>query len=1145
MRFFVLSIVAMMLLSGLAAAQDAPIISEFMAANTSRVPLSQGELLDKDGDSSDWIEIWNPSSASVNLDGWFLTDNLANRTKWKFPAVELAPGDFLIVFASGKNERDPAEELHTSFALAAGGESVALVGPDGTIVHAYINYPPQFANISYGISSLDANLQTQTTLVAEGAEARALIPIDGSLGSAWTFVGFDDAAWLRGTTGVGFDYPGFVGLDVTAMRGVNTSVYVRIPFYVEDDAPVTRLILRMKYEDGFVAYLNGHEVARANAPAGTEPAWNASATANRPDSEAVDFADFDISAHAHRLVAGDNVLAIQVLNVDLISSDLLALPELTSVRTHAVDLSDVFEGYLLQPTPGAPNQGALAQIGPAIRNVTENPPPPDPGEDLVITAQVSQTRASVLGVQLEWVIGFDPARRFMSSDIVDMVDDGTGGDAVAGDGVYTAVIPSQFYAAGDVVRWSVSAIDADGQISRAPLFLRPNDSPQYYGTVVRNPAIQTSLPVLYWFSEQPARTHTRAGGRASVFFDGQFYDNVFVRERGGYTAGGSQKFVFNRGHRFRFSPDHERVREFNLNSNGSDSSYLRQPLAFETMRNAGSPASISFLMLSVLNGSVDRVGIFIEQVDEEFLKRNGLDPAGALYKFVQRSSSAPVFNDINSGIEKKTRKNEGFDDVAAIVAGLNTSSEQRRRAFVFDHFDLPQMMCYLAARCLLQDTDDIRKNFYFYRDTNGTGEWSIFPWDKDWTFGVVGDGGVYTTHPFLGADSHPKAGGSQWSVYLSVMYHLPETQEMFLRRLRTVMDEQLQPPGTSADQLHFEERIDEMIVQGRGYLPGSVTSLRSYFPARRSQLYIDHSVHNTMNPPAGGVAGIPDSQPQDAFVTFGDYDYNPVSGNQEEEYIVLINPNTYAVDISGWQITGGVEHTFAPGTVIIAGGWLHVSPNVRAFRQRLVPPTGGQGLFVQGNYRGHLSSWGETLNLLDQRGHLVDTLTYEGEPSDQQRYVRITEIMYHPAPGGPFDKDDYEFIELKNIGPAPLALAGVKLTDGIYYTFPDSSALRLEPGACIVIVKNREAFVSRYGEGIPLAPGVYTGNLSNSGETIKLEDQTNSTILEFEYDDRWYKETDGGGYSLTIQDAANPDRGSWGTPTAWRPSDEPGGSPGR
>ena len=120
------------------------------------------------------------------------------------------------------------------------------------------------------------------------------------------------------------------------------------------------------------------------------------------------------------------------------------------------------------------------------------------------------------------------------------------------------------------------------------------------------------------------------------------------------------------------------------------------------------------------------------------------------------------------------------------------------------------MMNYLAARCLLQDTDDIRKNFYFYRDTAGTGEWSIFPWDKDWTFGITGDGWIYTSHPFLGADTHPKNNGVQWSVYLSVMYHLPETQEMFLRRLRTVMDTRLLLAAGDARSIRVRSRIESM-----------------------------------------------------------------------------------------------------------------------------------------------------------------------------------------------------------------------------------------------------------------------------------------------------------------------------------------------
>jgi hypothetical protein len=76
------------------AVPEGPIISEFMASN-------KVSLLDADGDSSDWIEIYNPTSATVNLDGWYLTDDLTKLQKWQFPAVPLARGGCLVVFASG------------------------------------------------------------------------------------------------------------------------------------------------------------------------------------------------------------------------------------------------------------------------------------------------------------------------------------------------------------------------------------------------------------------------------------------------------------------------------------------------------------------------------------------------------------------------------------------------------------------------------------------------------------------------------------------------------------------------------------------------------------------------------------------------------------------------------------------------------------------------------------------------------------------------------------------------------------------------------------------------------------------------------------------------------------------------------------
>jgi hypothetical protein len=106
--------------------QPGPVITEFMACN-------KASLLDAQGDSPDWIEICNPTGEMLDLDGWFLTDDVNDLEKWEFPDVKLAPGGYLVVFASGQDQRDPAGQLHTNFALQAAGESVALVAPTATI----------------------------------------------------------------------------------------------------------------------------------------------------------------------------------------------------------------------------------------------------------------------------------------------------------------------------------------------------------------------------------------------------------------------------------------------------------------------------------------------------------------------------------------------------------------------------------------------------------------------------------------------------------------------------------------------------------------------------------------------------------------------------------------------------------------------------------------------------------------------------------------------------------------------------------------------------------------------------------------------------------------------------------------------------
>ncbi len=174
---------------------------------------------------------------------------------------------------------------------------------------------------------------TDSVLVSRTASGRVFVPTDDSIEGSWDEVGFDDSAWAMASTGIGYDDnsdylplfgPG--GNLGAALDGENTSVYLRIPFEVTGADAITELTLRMMYDDGFVAYLNGQQVAAANAP-GTVT-WNAGASGDHPDAQATSFEDFDLNAFAPLLREGTNVLAIQGLNNGIGSSDMLIRPEL-------------------------------------------------------------------------------------------------------------------------------------------------------------------------------------------------------------------------------------------------------------------------------------------------------------------------------------------------------------------------------------------------------------------------------------------------------------------------------------------------------------------------------------------------------------------------------------------------------------------------------------------------------------------------------------------------------------------------------------------------------------------------------------------------------------------------------------------------
>ena len=125
------------------------VINEFLCAN-----VATNGLLDEDGSLQEWIEIYNRGTSPVNLTNWALSDDASLPGLWTFPSRTLNPGQYLVVFASGKDRRpvSTSSNLHTNFKLAAGGEHLGLYNADSPrkLVSGFDPFPEQRNDVSYG-----------------------------------------------------------------------------------------------------------------------------------------------------------------------------------------------------------------------------------------------------------------------------------------------------------------------------------------------------------------------------------------------------------------------------------------------------------------------------------------------------------------------------------------------------------------------------------------------------------------------------------------------------------------------------------------------------------------------------------------------------------------------------------------------------------------------------------------------------------------------------------------------------------------------------------------------------------------------------------------------------------------------------------
>lgn len=639
--------------------------------------------------------------------------------------------------------------------------------------------------------------------------------------------------------------------------------------------------------------------------------------------------------------------------------------------------------YLKAPTPGRSNSPPIS-TGPNILALSHAPVVPHTNDALVVRAKIRESNGTIVKAILRYRVLF---KREVD---LEMHDDGAHNDGIAGDGIYAASIPAGKAKGGQLIRYAVIAEDEYGGTSRWPLFGKRIDYSAYQGTVVADPSIQSRLPVVHMFAPENAPV-TRLGRDtatiSTLFFDGELYDNVAVSDHGQISRGfpkPSFNLKFPRDHRFRYREKEARVSEVKILGNFADKSKIRNTLAYEMIAAAGSIGHFAFPVRIQQDTNFLCVAEIIEDGDDRWLERVGRDPQGALYK---------MYNILMPGTEteKKTRKSENARDLLTFTRAI---AEDRllpqRVAYAYDHVDIPQCISYLVAMALISSGDHGHKNYYLYRDTRGSGEWALLPWDVDLSWGrnwmnTYFDDRVYVDNPL----NLYRAGRTERgrNPLYNVFFEHPDFRQMYLRRLRTVMDELLQPPGTPREKLIIEKRIRGLIdlIDPAEFQPsdadldrerwptwGPKRSAREeaerimaeYLPGRRNFLF------------QSGRAklfgeGIPDSQRDDISLRISKIERDTVAAQQ---FICITNQNSAAVDVSGWEISGaGIEYRCRSGTIIPASASLYIVSDVNRFRRRKSGPGGAQSLFVQGNWHGTLSNEG-SVRITDRKGRAAGSV---------------------------------------------------------------------------------------------------------------------------------------------------------------------------
>jgi hypothetical protein len=944
------------------------------------------------------------------------------------------------------------------------------------------------------------------------------------------------------------------------MQSNNATAYIRLPFTVSNPSTFESLRLRVRYNDGFVASINGTVVASRNAP--STPQWNSTATASVPGAAGSTNEDIVISNGSGLLASGMNVLAIQGLNVSAVDTNFFILPELDGLAS-----GTAVERYFTPPTPGTNNgTGYLGLVSDTKFSVdrgfydtpftvaitsatatasiywTTNGSVPSPTNGMLYTSPVLISGTRMLrataclaehvpsvpdthtyifiqqvllqssnqpGYPANWQ-GSYPADYGMDPTVVNHTNYGL---TISND---LRSMPTLSIVGAHESFWdATTGIYVDPTVDRGERAVSAeliggggaskfqiNCGVQMHGQAGRDNTrcAKHSLRLEFKGDYGPSRlSHDWFGGGVSDF------DGIILRAS--WADSWATRFDPYSGGSYPWADDYP------LRYRPETATYLRDAWVRQAMQDLGHPASRSSFVHLYINGLYWGLYNPIERLDTSFFAgtQGGLEKDWDIVK--DRDDMNAQWPELQDGSLM-----DWTNLIARVNAGItDEASFQAVAALV----DVDNLIDYMMLHAVVEANDWLQDSnphnwFAAHRRANSTNglpatKWIFLPWDQEISM-------VRTRtedRVNVSVDKMP-------SRIYSQLRNCPEFRRMFGDHVQKHLFNTgaLAPTNNILRLQALAARISSALVgesarwgDAREFSIGvnsgtGLTFTRDEWWLRELDAYYTNWYPNVMN--------------QRAIVRFQAAGLYPTVGAPQFSQFGGAISNGFSLVLSHTNATGAILFSVDGSDPRVYGTGV-TSPGAQSYETPI--PFNGPTVV-----RARVLSGG-------QWSALVETVFYP--PQDLSRLC-LNEIMYHPPDMGTNSGSDLEFLELKNQGTNTLDLSGLKFTSGITFTFTNGT--RLAPGAFFVLARNAAAFARKY-PGVAVQ-GTYAGQLDNSGEQLTLSHPAGGVIFSMTYGDRapWPVAPDLASFSLVpVNPGASqaPDKGS-----KWRASTCPGGSPG-